>query len=127
MKHLSQQMLQMELRRPHLRRMRARVTEMLRRPGISPEEATTLRARLEVSGSPKHYGSESISAAAIDPGPMPSPPVELKPDLTFSLLANLPHARLYSYATQQGLDVRPNYTKAQIATTVWAHFQGEKS
>lgn len=128
MKHLSQQMLLKELRRPHERRMRSRLLEHLRRPSLPPEEAALLRRRIANTGFPKTYEPEPVLADAVDPGLMPIGPIELDlTQLSYTSLSNLSHSLLFSYAIQRGLDVKPSATKAQIVSAVWTLAQGGRS
>lgn len=129
MKHLSQQMLTMEVRRSALERYRHQLREQLRRPGLSAEERSRLQRALATAGSPKIYdASEPPAPGSIDPGPMPAKPIEI--DLataTHDSLSSFTHARLYLYAIQHGLDVNSGETKAQIAEAILAYAQRGRS
>lgn len=122
MKHLSQQMLSMDLRRTSLEGYRRRLREQLRHPGLSADERVRLQRLVAASGNPKIYdASESPAPGAIDPGPMPAKPIEI--DLataTHDSLSRFSHTRLYTYATQHGLDVSSGKTKAEIVETILA-------
>lgn len=127
MKHFSQQMIGMGLRTPHIQRHRRALGELLRRPGLTASEREHYQHALGFLGKPKIYSNlESPPPGAIDPGPMP--PMELELDLeeaTFDSLSTIPHSRLYFYARQEGLEVSPGDTKAQIVTTILSYSQGE--
>jgi len=128
MKHLAQNMISIELRAPYLKRQEKRLKEALRRPGIRAEERTLLLQLLDRLGKPKEYlEDESPPPGAIDPGPMP--PVEIELDLdemNFENLSTIPHAKLYLYAQQKGLEVKPGDTKAVIVKTILTATQGEE-
>ena len=128
MKHLAQSMMSVELRAPYLKRRERRLKEALRRPGIRAEERKFLLQALDQLGKPKEYlEDEKPLPGAIDPGPMP--PVEIALDLdemTFENLSTIPHAKLYLYAQQEGLEIKPGDTKAVIVKTILTATQGEK-
>ena len=125
MKHLSQQMLSMELRRPFLDRHRQYLREVLRRPGLSAGERLRLSQELTTAGSPKDYDTEP-QPGAVDPGPMPVTPIAIDlAEATHDSLATLSHARLFLFATQQNIDVRHGNTKAQVIEAILGSVQGE--
>lgn len=127
MKHLSQQMIEMELRAPHLQRYRRELQVALRKPGLTTGERELFQSQLVRVGAPKVYdSSEPSQPGALDPGPMP--PVVLELDLeaaSFDSLSTIPHSRLYLYARQEGLEVDPGDTKAQVVKTILGSIQGE--
>lgn len=127
MKHLSQQMIGMDLRAPYIQRYRRQLQELLRQPGLTEAERENFQKKLDFVGKPKVYSdSEPPKPGAIDPGPMPL--VELELDVgsaTFDSLSVMPHSRLYLYARQEGLEVNPGDTKAQIVTTILGSSQGD--
>lgn len=127
MKHFSQQMIGMDLRSPHIQRGRRRIQRELRRPGLSSDERDRLGRDLKTFGLPKVYSfDEPPKPGSLDPGPMPQVDVEIDVDGgTYDSIASLPHTRLYMYARQQGLEVNPGDTKAQIVKTILATIQGE--
>jgi len=127
-KHLSQQMISIELRKPHLQRQRRRLQEKLRQPGLVATDRITYQNMLGFLGKPKEYKwDEAPQPGAIDPGPMPVVEIELElEDATFDTLSALPHSRLYLYAHQEGLEVKPGDTKAVIVKTILADHQGEE-
>ena len=122
MKHLSQQMLSIELRKPYIEKQRRRLKEKLRNHGLSVMGREVFRKTLEGLGKPKKYTwDEDPQPGAIDPGPMPVVTLELELDgATFETLYVLPHSRLFLYAQQQGLEVKPGDTKAVVVQTVLA-------
>jgi hypothetical protein len=61
MKHLSQQMLSEELRRPHLRRRRVQLQGMLQTVQLSAEARGRLLNEMMRIGKPKIYGAETSS------------------------------------------------------------------
>jgi hypothetical protein len=125
-KHLSQQMIGMDLRGAHIQRFRRRLKREIIRPGLSSDERGRLERTLEGVGQPKVYSlDEPPPPGALDPGPMP--PVEIAlalEDAPYDSVSALPHSRLYLYARQQGLEVNPGDTKATIVSTVLADLQG---
>jgi hypothetical protein len=82
---------------------------------------------LEILGKPKVYtNSGPPQPGAIDPGPMPAVEIEIDLDsATHDSLSTILHSRLYLYARQEGLEVSPGDTKAQIVTTILGSSQGE--
>jgi len=126
MKHLSQQMIGMDLRSPHIQRWRRKVQREMRRPGLSGDERDRLRRFLQTLGQPKVYSfNEPPQPGSLDPGPMPQADVEIDVDgATYDSIAALPHTRLYMYARQHGLETNPGDTKAQIVKTILATIQG---
>ena len=129
MKHLSQQMIGMELRAPHLQRYRRELQTALRKPGLTAPERERYQQYLALVGQPKVYSSsESPQPGALDPGPMPVVALELDlENATVDSLSILPHSRLYLYARQEGLEINPGDTKAQIVKTILGSSQGENS
>lgn len=127
MKHLSQQMIGMDLRTPHIQRYRRILGDLLRRPGLTAAERENHQRSLDLLGKPKVYSnSEPPPPGAIDPGPMPAVEIELDLDsATHDSLSTIPHSRLYLYARQEGLEVNPGDTKAQIVTAILGFSQGE--
>ena len=128
MKHLAQNMISIELRAPYLKRREKQIKEALRRPGISAEERKLLLQFLDMLGKPKEYSEgEEPPPGAIDPGPMP--PVEIKlevEEMNFENLSTILHSKLYLYAQQEGLEVKPGDTKAVIVQTILTATQGEE-
>ena len=126
MRHLSQQMIAEEVRRPHLRKYRRHLHETLRDPGLGAEARKRVLAALENAGRPKTYDSiEPPPSGALDPGPMPQPAIEI--DLqaaTHDSLSATPHTRLYLYAVQRGLKVSPGDTKVQTISAILDTIQG---
>jgi hypothetical protein len=123
-------MISMELRKPHIQRQRRKLQEMLRRPGLPSTDREFARKALESLGAPKVYSAdEPPQPGAIDPGPMPVVDIELElelDDMTYDSLTTLPHSRLYLYAQQEGLDIKPGDTKAVIVKTILAAQQGDE-
>jgi len=129
MKHLSQQMIDSEIRKPHLQRYQKDLRAVLRRPGLTAEERGCFSRRLALSGKPKVYDpSETPRPGALNPGPMP--PAGLEFDLesaSADSLSTISHTRLYLYAQQEGLKVDPSDTKAQIIKTILESNEGGES
>lgn len=127
MKHLSQQMIGMDLRGPQIQRARRRLQREMQRPALSAEQRERLNHYLENLGKPKVYSfDEPPKPGALDPGPMPQPAVEIDVGTaTYDSISSLPHTRLYMYARQHGLQVNPGDTKAQIVKAILADIQGE--
>lgn len=128
MKHLAQNMISIELRAPYLKRQQKKLKEALRRPGISAEERKFLLQLLDGLGKPKEYLEDAVPPpGAIDPGPMPPVEIELELDeMNFENLSTIPHTKLYLYAQQEGLEVKPGDTKAVIVKKILTATQGEK-
>ena len=126
MKHLSQQMLGTELRKPYLQRYRRQIQDALRRPGVSAEERQNYQLILDHLGEPKVYSvTDTPTPGALHPGPMP---VDIEIDLdgaTLETLSSIAHSRLYLYARQEGLEVQPGDTKVQIVKAILATVEGE--
>jgi hypothetical protein len=100
----------------------------MRQPGLAATEREFFQKMLEHLGKPKEYEwDETPQPGAIDPGPMPVVDIELElEDATFETLSTLPHSRLYLYAYQEGLEVKPGDTKAVIVKAILAAHQGEE-
>jgi len=96
-------------------------------PGLKATERDRLRVFLTGLGKPKDYKwDEEPQPGAIDPGPMPAVTIEVDLDgATFETLAALPHSRLYLYANQEELDIKPGDTKAVIVKAILTAIQGE--
>jgi hypothetical protein len=126
MRHIAQQMIAVEVRRPYLNRYRRRLRESLQNPGLAGSERTFVQEKLNNAGKTKIYDAEAPSPpGAIDPGPMPQPPIEVDDSTRESLMAET-HTRLFLFAKQLGLEVQPNFTKAQVIETLLSRNQGEK-
>lgn len=126
MRHLSQQMLTEEIRRPHLKRHRRRLQRALQDLTLGPETRKRFMAELAGLGKPKVYdASEPPLPGALNPGPMPQPAIELDLETsTIESLSAIPHTRLYLYALQEGLEVNPGDTKVQTIKTILDAIQG---
>jgi hypothetical protein len=126
-KHLSQQMVSLELRRPHLKRFRRALQKRLRSPGLDGDTRRALERQVHGLGGPKVYSADDPPPpGAIDPGPMPVDPIDLPLTSTYESLSATPHTRLYLFALQQGLDIHPGNTKAQLVLTILSYFQREQ-
>lgn len=108
--------------------MRRKIQERLRLPGLPATERDMLRGVLERLGKPKEYKWDEVpQPGAIDPGPMPVVDIELDlDDATFETLSSLPHSRLFLFAQQEGLEVKPGDTKARIVKLILDSHQGEE-
>lgn len=125
MRHLSQQMISMEVRKPYLHRYKRKLREALQNPGLSATERELVKKKYDEAGQPKVYDAEAPPApGALDPGPMPQPPIELDSSSRESLSAES-HTRLFLYARQLGLEAQPNNTKAQVINSILSYQQGE--
>lgn len=128
MKHLSQQMLAVEMRRPYLRSHRKRLHRALATPGISPERRRVLERELNNLGKPKVYDPDDPPLpGALNGGPRPSVQLQLDSNSSRDVLLALPHSQLYLYALQHDLEVHPGDTKAQVVSTILRQLQGEQS
>lgn len=126
MKHLSQQMISMEMRRPHLRHMRRRLQQKLGSPGLSSDQRRVLERELHGVGAPKVYDVDDPPPPGALRGGERSP-IELDLEgATHETLAAVPHTTLYLYALQHDLEVLPGDTKAQVASAIWDHVKGEE-
>lgn len=127
MRHLSQQMIGMDLRSPHLQRQRRRLRRELQRVDLGGKERRRLEQMFHRVGEPRVYSlDEPPPPGALDPGPMPNIRVEVDVEgATHDTLDAYPHARLYLYARDRGLEVRPGDTKATIVQAILAASQGE--
>lgn len=126
MKHLSQQMISMELRRPHLRRWRRTLQRRMSSPGLTSDSRRVLEREIRSVGEPKIYDADDPPpVGALHPGERP--PVRLDLDgATHETLAGVPHTSLYLYALQNDLEVVPGDTKAQVIKKILSHAQGER-
>jgi len=125
-KHLTQQMISTDLRKPFIQKRRRKLQQLLRQPGLSATERDRFRAQLDGLGKPKVYKWDEPQPGAIDPGPMPVVAIELDlDDATFETLSKQPHSRLFLFAQQQGLEIKPGETKAKVINTILAAHQGE--
>ena len=125
MRHISQQMISMEVRKPALHRYKRKLRDALQNPGLSATERAQVKERYDIAGTTKVYDAEAPpSPGAIDPGPMPQPPIELDSSSLESLSAET-HTRLFLFARQLGLEAQPNNTKAQVVEMLLGRNQGE--
>ena len=84
-----------------------------------------MQKKLANAGNPKTYVADAPAPpGAIDPGPMPQPPIEIQ-EFTRESLAAETHTRLFLYAQQIGLEVQPKHTKAQVIERLLSRNQGE--
>lgn len=126
MKHLSQQMISMGLRRPHLKRRRRRLHNTLASPSLSSDQRRVLERELEGLGGPKVYDADDPPR----PGSLQGGQAPLSLDLegaTHETLVAVPHTTLYLYALQHDLEVLPGDTKAQVVNTILDNIKGEQS
>lgn len=126
MYHLNQQQISIEIRRPHLTKMRKRLLRQLQMPGLSSEMRTYLKQALDQLGEPKVYAPDAPEKpGAIDPGPMglDLPDIDFD-NATASSLAAHPHTHLVRHAIEMELDVQIADTKAQVISKILAHVQG---
>lgn len=126
MRHIAQSMISMEVRQPYLKRYKRKLRESLQNPGLSGSERAHVQEKFDNAGKPRVYDAKaSPSPGAIDPGPMPQPPIQI-PDLSRDALALETHTRLFLFARQLGLEVQPNNTKAQVIEVILGRNQGEE-
>lgn len=127
MKHLSQQMISMEMRRPHIRRLRRRLQRTLSQPGLNPEQRRMYERQLNGLGEPKVYDADDPPPpGARHPGGRPPVKLDVE-EATHESLAAVPHTTLYLYALQHDLEVVPGDTKAQVVNKILSNAQGEES
>lgn len=127
MKHVSQQMISMELRRPYLKRRRRQLQRQMRHPGLDPEARRRIEREIHNLGDPKVYSADDPPPpGAMFPGPMPAAEIDIPPDSSIEQLSAIPHTRLYLYALKRDLDVHPGNTKIQVAKAVLDHLRGEE-
>jgi hypothetical protein len=119
MKHISQQMLTMDVRRPHLDSYRKSLRASLSRSDLSVEEMNRLRRELRDLGRPKVYAAQEPPAWGIDSGPMPEAPLDLDHVTADDLLA-FPHQRLRRVADRHAVVLEPGDTKALIIQKILA-------
>lgn len=126
MKHVSQQMISVEVRRPYLRKHRRRLQKALSSPGLSADQRRVLERDLRNVGDPKVYDADDPPrSGALRGGD--AGPVQLDLEgASHETLAAVPHTTLYLYALQQDLKVSPGNTKAQVVSTILAHVKGEQ-
>jgi len=127
MHHVNQQMLSIELRRPHQARFKRRIQRMLQSPGLDAEARAGYKETLDHIGEPKVYNRNGLAPpGAIDPGPMPEGP----PDIDFASatedsLGKELHTNLIRHAILLEVDVPKTASKAQVIHLLLAHAQGE--
>lgn len=127
MKHLSQQMLSPELRRPHLKKYRRALQKRLRGHGLDADSRRALEREIHGLGAPKVYSADDPPPpGAIHPGVVLAEHLVFPPDSTYDQLSATPHTRLYLYAIQQDLDVHPGNTKAQLVNAILSHLREEQ-
>jgi len=122
MHHLSQQHIDMKVRRPHLARFKKQLIESLRDPGLSAEQVQMIRSRLERLGKPKEYREGTTPPGGLNPGPIPKrPSKEIAVEIgtfTNDYLFGLPHSTLARYCKQEGLEVRMTDPKATLVAAI---------
>lgn len=127
MRHVSQQMISLEVRRPHLKRRRRVLQKQLRNPGADMETRRRIERQIRNLGEPKVYSADDPPPpGAIDPGPMPIGDVEMPSDPSHETLSAMPHTQLYLFAVQQGLEVHSGNTKVQVIETILKHLRREQ-
>lgn len=127
MKHISQQMLSMELRRPHLRRWRRRLNRILSSPGLSDDRRRVIEREIHGVGQPKVYDADDPpTPGALQGGTRPTVHLDLQ-NATHETLSSVPHTTLYLYALQHDLEVATGDTKAQVVSAILNHREGEQS
>ena len=126
MHHFSQQMISIEVRRPHINRFKKRLVRAIQTPGLDSDTRQRLRDQLTKLGEPKVYTVDgSAPPGAIDPGPMPGDPpyIDFDNATASSLMAHL-HTHLVRHALNMELDVNSSDTKAQVINVILEHVQG---
>jgi len=121
MQHLSQQQIDMKVRRPHLQRWKKEMTTALRNPALPAEHRADLRLKLKKLGKPKTYRADGpVPLDAIDPGPMPKPEPNFDFDfeITVESLAKTPRGVLLRFAEKNKLDLETAHTKAQVIEAI---------
>lgn len=127
MHHVNQQMLSIELRRPHQARFKRRIQRLMQSPGLDAEARANYKKILDAIGEPKVYDRNGEAPpGAIDPGPMP----EDLPDIDFASatedsLGKILHTNLIRHAILLEVDVPKTASKAQVIRLLLAHAQGE--
>jgi hypothetical protein len=126
MHHISQQMISIEVRRPHINRFKRRLVRAIQTPGLDGETRQRLQTQITKLGEPKVYTKEGQApAGAIDPGPMPGDPPFIDFDkATASSLTEHLHTHLVQHAINMELDVNTSDTKAQVINLILEHIQG---
>jgi hypothetical protein len=125
MKHLSQQRISMEMRRPFVRKWRRTLQRRLASPGLSADARRVLERDIHNLGEPKIYNADDPPPVGARRGGEGAP---VKIDLnaaTAESLTSIPHTKLYLYALQHDLEVAPGDTKAQVVQTILGHAKGE--
>lgn len=127
MRHVSQQMISLEVRRPYLKQRRRALQKQLRNPGVDAETRRRIEGQIGKLGEPKIYSADDPPPpGAINPGPMPVGDVQLPPDPSHETLSAMPHTRLYLFAVQRDLEVHPGNTKVQVIETILSHLRREQ-
>jgi hypothetical protein len=122
MHHLSQQHIELKVRRPHLVRYKAQLVAALRDPGLSEAQVQRVRNTLAGLGKPKIYSAEAVSPrGAVNPGPIPKRSLQARVEIhSFDreYLFGLPASTLALYAKQQGLEVKASDPKATLVAAI---------
>lgn len=118
MHHLSQQDIDISLRRPHLSRYKKQLVEALANPALTPEWREELSFRLKNLGKPKCYRANAPTPpGAVDPG-IPEEFDFSISDLSQCHLMTLTLSRLDGFARANGIDVSTLSTKAQYVAAI---------
>ena len=119
MHHISQQNIDISLRRPHLSRYKKQLVEALANPALTLEWREELSFRLKNLGKPKCYrASAPTPPGAVDPGIVPAEHDSSISDLSQGHLMTLPLSRLDGFARANGIDVSTLSTKAQYVAAI---------
>jgi len=122
MHHLSQQHIDMKVRRPYLVRYKAQLVEALRDPGLSEAQVGRVRNSLTRLGKPKIYSAEAISPrGAVNPGPIPKRSLQARVEIhSFDreYLFGLPASTLALYAKQERLEIKASDPKATLVAAI---------
>lgn len=122
MQHLSQQQIDMKLRRPHLQRWKKELTTALRNPALPADHRSDLRDKLSNLGKPKVYRMDGpVPLDAVDPGPMPQPEPDFDFEFTMESMAKVPRGVLLRFAEKHNLDLEDARTKAQVIKAILKH------
>lgn len=127
MHHLSQQMLSIEVRRPHQASYKRKLQRLLQTPGLTAELRAMYQSDLDMIGEPKVYlRGAPAPPGAIASGPMPEDLIAIDFDsATEETLGKELQTILVRHAIQLGLDVQTTASKAQVIALLLAHAQGE--
>lgn len=115
MHRISQQHVDLKVRKPFLSEWKKELIAILRNPMLPDNLRASYQERLDNLGSSKVYRlDDPISPGALDPGPIPKTEETLVFALDQDSLSRVPRSILIRFAKQRGRAIDPRSTKAQV-------------